>query len=84
MSNEKMKSLWDSIFQQNLDKLDKYVKLCEANLVGILSIVYIKQSQTPRVSQIEFDTVKTGLGGTLGNKGAATIKFKIDDTSVNH
>lgn len=35
-----------------------------------------------RVSQIEVDTVKTGLGGTLGNKGATGIKLKIDETQV--
>ena len=28
------------------------------------------------------DTVKTGLAGTLGNKGAVVMKFNVDDSSL--
>lgn len=83
MSNDKTIQLWDSIFAQNLDKVDRYVKLQQANLVGIFLVVYVKLALVPRIGSIDSDTVKTGLGGTLGNKGGALIRFKIDDTTVS-
>jgi phosphatidylinositol-bisphosphatase len=49
-------------------------------MVGIYLCLYAKRSLIKRISQIETDTVKTGLGGTLGNKGAALLKMQIDDT----
>ena len=33
-----------------------------------------------RVSGIEMDVVKTGLGGALGNNGATAVRRKIDDS----
>lgn len=82
MSNDKMQLFWDSVFQINLDKIDKYVKIQDASLVGIYLDIFVKSNQAHRISSIEKDQVKTGLGGTLGNKGAAAIKFKIDDSPV--
>lgn len=50
--------------------------------MGIYLSVYIKSSQAYRISSIETDAVKTGMGGTLGNKGGTIVTFNLDDTNV--
>jgi len=51
-------------------------------LVGILLIIFAKTSIVSRISDIDVDVVKTGLAGTVGNKGAALARFKVDETSL--
>ena len=51
-------------------------------MVGILLIIFAKTSIVSRISDIDVDVVKTGLAGTVGNKGAALARFKVDETSI--
>ncbi|CAD8174998.1 unnamed protein product [Paramecium octaurelia] len=82
MSNEKTLQLWDQLFQSNLSKIEPYTKIGESDLVGLYMAIYVKTSQISRVTQIDTDVVKTGLGGTLGNKGGVSVKFKFDDSQL--
>jgi Phosphatidylinositol 5-phosphate phosphatase len=72
---------WVEVILFNLKKFDKYIFVKHQNLVGILSIVLVKEHLARRLTRVEADVVKTGLAGTVGNKGGAVIKFYIDDTS---
>ena len=35
-----------------------------------------------RIKDLKTTKIKTGLGGSAGNKGAVIVRFNIDDTSV--
>ncbi|CAD8131415.1 unnamed protein product [Paramecium pentaurelia] len=80
MSNEKTIQLWDKLFQSNLSKIEPYTKIGESDLVGIYISIFVKTSQISRMTQIDTDVVKTGLGGTIGNKGGVSVQFKFDDS----
>lgn len=79
---EPLDFLWNEILLEHLKKYGHYIFVQKETLVGILLIIYIKVNIKDRISNLEVDTVKTGLAGTLGNKGLVAIKFNIDDTSV--
>jgi hypothetical protein len=84
MSNDSMIQAWEQLILNHLSEFGQYVKIEQADLVGIFITVYVRKQQVHRISQIEIDTVKTGLGGTLGNKGATGIKFRLDESQVLH
>lgn len=51
-------------------------------MVGICLIIFINQSWKNTLRSVHKDTVKTGMGGTFGNKGGAVIRVNIFDTSL--
>ena len=52
-------------------------------LVGILLLVFIKESECYKINNLATDIVKCGLGNQLGNKGAVIIHIKINDTTLS-
>ena len=46
--------------------------------MGIYISVLVLKQEISRVTMIEVDILKTGLGGTLGNKGATGIRFNLN------
>lgn len=74
-------SAWKDLILSNLKRFGEYLFVKEQNLVGLLSIVIAKEDIANRISKVNTDYVKTGLGGQLGNKGATLIKLNIDDSS---
>lgn len=51
-------------------------------MVGLFLIIYINENWKNSVKSIHRDTVKTGYGGTFGNKGGIVIRMNIYDTSI--
>lgn len=51
-------------------------------MVGIMLILFISESWKNTLKSVHKDTVKTGMGGTFGNKGGAVIRINIFDTSL--
>lgn len=51
-------------------------------LVGLFICVFVRESESVRIRDIQVETVKTGLGGFHGNKGAICLRMLIDDSSV--
>ena len=49
-------------------------------MVGLLILVFAKEQFVHRISKVNTETVKLGIGG-MGNKGATIIKLYIDDSS---
>lgn len=52
------------------------------NLVGIQTIIFAKNELNDRISDLEFDSIKCGFAGQLGNKGGVAVRFNVDDTSI--
>jgi len=51
-------------------------------MVGCFISLFVKQKLLARVSDLKATKIKTGLGGSSGNKGAVIVRFNLDDTSV--
>lgn len=59
-----------------------YTVLACEQLVGVCCIVLAKPELVPRLSQLDIDEVKTGAGGTMGNKGSVSVRFVVDSTAL--
>ncbi len=74
--------VWRDVLTSNVNKFDKYILVQKEVLVGIFLIVFVKEELRDNLSKIDVDIVKTGLAGTLGNKGAVVTKFMLYDSTV--
>ena len=64
-------------------KNTEYFQLKCLDLVGIYLIVLVKKSLRKNISLIDFNTTKTGVYGTLGNKGFFTLTLKCFDNLIS-
>jgi len=48
-------------------------------MVGCYILLYVKDELHHRVNSIKVSKVKTGFGGSSGNKGAVGLSFSVDD-----
>ena len=53
------------------------------NLVGINFFSFILESKFDKVKNVSKKIVKTGFGGTTGNKGSCVINFDYENTSIS-
>ncbi|XP_007493342.2 synaptojanin-1 isoform X3 [Monodelphis domestica] len=74
--------LWAVELQKILSRDRKYVLLASEQLVGICLYVFIRPQHAPFIRDVGFDTVKTGMGGATGNKGAVAIRMLFHTTSL--
>ena len=51
-------------------------------LVGVCLYVFVRSSLAPQVREVMVDQVKTGLGGTTGNKGTVGISLSLGASSL--
>jgi hypothetical protein len=72
---------WDKKVYESISKIGKYKKLVIMNLVGINFFSYILEDKYDRVKNISKKIVKTGFGGTTGNKGSCVINFDYENTN---
>ncbi|CAF0749054.1 unnamed protein product [Didymodactylos carnosus] len=61
---------------------DEYILLGNDQLVGVCLAVFIRRDLAQYVKNIAIDSVKTGLGGKMGNKGAVAIRLVLHSTSI--
>ncbi|KAG8855867.1 hypothetical protein FRB96_006689 [Tulasnella sp. 330] len=52
------------------------------NLVGLFTCIFIRNSEKDKLKDIAITTVKRGMGGHYGNKGAIVSRLVIDDSSI--
>jgi hypothetical protein len=72
---------WDKKVYEAISKIGKYKKLVIMNLVGINFFSYILEDKYDKVKNISKKIVKTGFGGTTGNKGSCVINFDYENTN---
>ena len=77
-------SEWEEISKASLFPHIKYKQLKTIRMLGILLIVFVKEPLLPHISNVEAQSVGTGLGKVLGGvgKGAVAIRFDIRKTSL--
>ncbi|XP_006457577.1 hypothetical protein AGABI2DRAFT_123432 [Agaricus bisporus var. bisporus H97] len=59
-----------------------YVCVHTENLIGLFTCTFVKHSERQRLKDIAVTTVKRGMGGRYGNKGAIVARFVIEDSSI--
>ncbi|KAL7423420.1 hypothetical protein Q5752_001000 [Cryptotrichosporon argae] len=59
-----------------------YIKVHSDCLVGLFSAVFVKGHEREALKDLGITTVKRGIGGIYGNKGAIVARLVMDDTSL--
>lgn len=52
------------------------------DLVGVLMVIYVRKAIIDKIKNFDFLIQKTGMLGTMGNKGSCLMRFEIEDTSL--
>ncbi|OAL29509.1 hypothetical protein AYO20_09149 [Fonsecaea nubica] len=60
----------------------EYSELHLSSLIGLFQCVFVRQSERPNIRNLQAASVKLGLKGRYGNKGALVTRFILDDSSV--
>ncbi|VDO05611.1 unnamed protein product [Rodentolepis nana] len=71
-----------ALFNQNAETDEPYVLLCTTQLVGVCIYVFLRIGLRDYVRGLSSASVKTGLHGKAGNKGACAVRFQIGSTSL--
>ncbi|XP_067849288.1 synaptojanin-1 isoform X3 [Heptranchias perlo] len=74
--------LWAAELQKSISRDCKYVLLASEQLVGVCLFVFIRPQHAPYIRDVAVDTVKTGMGGATGNKGAVAVHMLFHTTSL--
>ena len=59
-----------------------YLLVQSESLVGLFTCVFVKQTEFKHVRELAISTVKTGMGGRYGNKGAIIARLVMEDSSI--
>ena len=63
-------------------KNDPYQLMKELDLVGLYLLIFVKTSCIKNIKNFDYQIIKTGLKGTLGNKGSLLLRFNLYDTNI--
>ncbi|XP_051871302.1 synaptojanin-1 isoform X7 [Pristis pectinata] len=74
--------LWAAEIQKSISRDCKYVLLASEQLVGVCLFIFIRPQHAAFIRDVAVDTVKTGMGGATGNKGAVAVHMLFYTTSL--
>lgn len=78
-----IRSTIGSIYKSR-DPDEQFVWVIAKSMVGCFIGLLVKHRllKTERLKDLSTTKIKTGLGGSSGNKGAVIVRFKLDDTTI--
>lgn len=74
--------LWADELQRVLSRDGPYILVTSQQLVGVCLYLFVRLEHAAHIRDVAVDSVKTGLGGAAGNKGAAAIRTVFYGTSL--
>lgn len=80
-SNSSKVENWRSVITSTLEQIDNYILIKTMDLVGLVLFIFVKDSIKENIKSIDSVITKTGVMGTLGNKGNLAFRFNYFDTS---
>ncbi|XP_063773725.1 synaptojanin-2 isoform X2 [Pseudophryne corroboree] len=75
------RKMWAEQIQKAVSRTHRYILLTFGQLVGVCLFIFVRPFHMPFIRELAVDTVKTGMGGKTGNKGAVAIRFQLYSTS---
>ncbi|XP_076008790.1 type II inositol 1,4,5-trisphosphate 5-phosphatase isoform X2 [Genypterus blacodes] len=73
---------WMKAVSEALHPDAKYALVKLVRLVGIMLIFYVKSDLAAFISEVEAESVGTGIMGRMGNKGAVAIRFRFHNSDI--
>ncbi|XP_076827910.1 type II inositol 1,4,5-trisphosphate 5-phosphatase isoform X2 [Brachyhypopomus gauderio] len=73
---------WMKAVSEGLHPDAKYALVKVVRLVGIMLLFYVKEKHASYISELEAETVGTGIMGRMGNKGAVAIRFQFHNSDI--
>ncbi|KAK7067886.1 Synaptojanin-1 [Halocaridina rubra] len=73
---------WGKELQKVLSRDEKFVMVTWSQLVGVALFVYVNEKHANHIRGVSVESVKTGMQGATGNKGAVGIRMVIRNTSM--
>lgn len=87
-SNKTQRDKWKELLTECLNSFsnknvngNNYVLVKEIDLIGIYCLTFVKAVHIPSIKHIDMITVKSGLMGSIGNKGSCMLRFNVNDAS---
>ncbi|XP_072572370.1 type II inositol 1,4,5-trisphosphate 5-phosphatase isoform X2 [Paramormyrops kingsleyae] len=73
---------WMKAVLEGLHQDAKYAFVKLIRLVGIMLLFYVKNEHAEHISEVEAESVGTGIMGRMGNKGAVAIRFRFHNSDI--
>ncbi|KAG8583391.1 hypothetical protein GDO81_008392 [Engystomops pustulosus] len=80
-ASTKNRKVWSEQIQKAISRSHRYIMLTSAQLVGVCLFIFVRPFHMSFIRDLAVDTVKTGMGGKTGNKGAVAVRFQFYSTS---
>uniref|UniRef100_A0AC35U978 Phosphoinositide 5-phosphatase n=1 Tax=Rhabditophanes sp. KR3021 TaxID=114890 RepID=A0AC35U978_9BILA len=66
-------------FEEKADTV--YALIACEQLVGVCIFIYVKTTILHKITEIGVSNIKTGMGGTTGNKGSVAVRLTVNSSS---
>ncbi|VDK48305.1 unnamed protein product, partial [Cylicostephanus goldi] len=74
--------LWLEGIRRVLHEHGSYVLLVVEQLVGVCLFIFARSHLAPFIKDFAVTSIKTGMGGTTGNKGSVAFRMVVHSTSM--